>query len=415
MSGHRLLDARLRTILDSRGRRTLEAEVSLASGATGRGSAPTAIAPGCRERPLSAVPPLGRVAAERPWLALRGGDFEDEAAFDRALLALAPERGAGANVTLALSLAFWRAVADDLGVPLHRRIAACAETEPAMPRLLVNAFSGGVHVARAATGFQQVMGIPRGRDVVADIEAALALHDAAKAELRARGARWSLSASSGLVVEEASTAGMLRDLQAAIARLDPSTAPVSIGVDVAAEHLHGEDGTYRLDADVVSGAELLERLTRLAEEAGLGYVEDPFAPADEHLWRELTDRLGGRVCVVGDDLFATSAARVERRLAEGIVLKPSQAGAVSATLAAARAARAEGLALCVSHRSGETEDTFICDLAVGLGARWLKLGGPRRGDRVAKYNELLRLAAVVDRTTEPAGREIPSLTDLEAQ
>jgi enolase len=158
----------------------------------------------------------------------------------------------------------------------------------------------------------------------------------------------------------------------------------------------------------VTGHELMARLERLAADFPLVYLEDPFDARHTALWRELTGRLSGRVLVAGDDLFATSARRVDPALAGAVVLKPSQAGTVSATVAAARAARAAGMELCVSHRSGETDDPAICDLAVGLGARYLKLGGPRRGDRLAKYNQLLRLAE--DPAVAPAAR--PTSHDL---
>ena len=135
---------------------------------------------------------------------------------------------------------------------------------------------------------------------------------------------------------------------------------------------------------------------QLASAFGLVYVEDPFAPEDRDLWRELTSRLGDDVLVVGDDLFVTSAAYVDARIANAILLKPSQAGTVTATLETARTATQAGLELCVSHRSGETEDVAVCDLAVALGARYVKVGGPRRGDRVAKFNQLIRLAETVE-------------------
>jgi enolase len=176
-------------------------------------------------------------------------------------------------------------------------------------------------------------------------------------------------------------------------------------VDVAAEHLAAGGGAYRLNGGRVRGEELVERLERLARDHGLVYVEDPFAPEDAGLWRELTSRLGDRALVVGDDLFVTSAEYVEPGLANAILLKPSQAGTVTTTLEAARAARDAGLELCVSHRSGETEDVAICDLGVALGARYVKVGGPRRGDRIAKLNQLVRLAETVEPAAAPPPRD----------
>jgi enolase len=129
----------------------------------------------------------------------------------------------------------------------------------------------------------------------------------------------------------------------------------------------------------------------LCDRYPLVFLEDPFDPDDEAGWGEAMARLGGRTLIVGDDLFATTARRLRRDLAGGILLKMSQAGTVTAAIEAARAGLAGSFTLCVSHRSGETEDCGMCDFAVGIGARYLKLGGPRRGDRIAKYNQLIRL------------------------
>jgi enolase len=163
-------------------------------------------------------------------------------------------------------------------------------------------------------------------------------------------------------------------------------------VDVAAEHLHRQDGHYRFGESTISGAELLKRHLDLVKTYNMGFLEDPFDAADQHLWRELTKELQQTTCVVGDDLFATDSAKIEPGLATGIILKPNQTGTVTGVLSAARAAHEAGMLLCVSHRSGETEDTMMCDLAVAIGASFIKVGGPRRGDRTAKYNQLIRLA-----------------------
>ncbi|HEV2999818.1 MAG TPA: phosphopyruvate hydratase, partial [Solirubrobacteraceae bacterium] len=296
--------------------------------------------------------------------------------------------GAAADVTLALSIAGWRAAAAQAGEALHRRVAAAAGTTPAMPHPLVNVFSGGVHAAPRPDSFQQLMAVPCRATFAADAEAALAVWAEAERRLAGRGAAWTLSASSGMLVEGATSEELLAELHAVVSPHER----VGTGADVAAEHLAAGPGLYRLDGRTLAGPELLDLLDRLCAERELVFLEDPFAPEDEELWRELTERLAGRTAVVGDDLFATDAARMDRALATAVLLKPSQAGTVAATLDAARAALDAGIDLCVSHRSGETEDTFVCDLAVGLGALAQKVGGPRRGDRIAKYNQLLRLA-----------------------
>jgi len=242
---------------------------------------------------------------------------------------------------------------------------------------------------------------PDGASLADDLDVALRAYAAVERRLRERGVPISLSASSGFVVEGVPDERLLTELRETLE--DEGLGEVGAGVDVAAEHLAAGGGAYRLDGRRVRGEELVEHLERLASELRLVYVEDPFAPEDEGLWRELTSRLGETALVVGDDLFATSAAYVEPGLANAILLKPSQAGTVTATLEAARAAREAGLELCVSHRSGETEDVAVCDLAVALGARYVKVGGPRRGDRISKFNQLVRLAE----TVEPGGGREP--------
>lgn len=384
-------DVRVRTILDSRAQPTFEADVRLASGASGRGSSPAAIAPGSREQPISHVPPLDAAPAARPWSMLCGQGFANQMTFDEELEELATRQGLGANLTLALSLAYCRASAADRGVPLHIHLAQMTCNATSMPHPLINVFSGGIHRAREARCFQQLMLVPLLGTLAEEVRAGLQLFAALEERVATHDDRWWSSASSGMVVDGASTERLLNDLRTAIDHSGLPAGAVGLGVDVAAEHLLAGPDSYRFEDRVLSGEQLLAFLEALAREFELVYLEDPFAPHHAHLWRELTARLDGTVSVVGDDLFATRAEYVDRDLATAILLKPSQAGTLTATLDAARTARTQGLELCVSHRSGETEDTSICDLAVALGARYVKVGGPRRGDRIAKYNQLLRL------------------------
>jgi enolase 1/2/3 len=204
---------------------------------------------------------------------------------------------------------------------------------------------------------------------------------------RETGAR-SMSASSGLLLPDRTSEWQLGMLRRAAA--DVSAA---IGLDVAAEHLATGSGSYLFEGREYSSAALADLLLSLASRYRIEYVEDPFDPADTAAWEAfLPAARAAGVTVVGDDLFATDAALVRPGLADALLLKLSQAGTLTATLAAASRARAAGLGLVVSHRSGETEDTAMCDLAVAVGAEFIKVGGPRRGDRIAKYNQLLRLA-----------------------
>ena len=406
----RIEDLRLRGILDSRANPTVEADL-LVDGITGRGSCAVAIAPGRLERRRGLrTGRLGDMTASPTGELLRtsliGRPISGQHELDGLLRELDDRHELGADVTLAVSLAYARAATSLADRPLHQWIADLATVPPAtggarMPRLLVNAFSGGIHRDGAAASFQQVMLIPRTGGLLGDVAAALAGY----AEVERRADRPPISASSGLLVPEHDTEWHLETLSRAVAAgrdpgvdigADPAVdteAGADLGVDVAAEHLAAGDGRYRFEGAEHPAAEFADLLIDLARRFSITYIEDPFEPADTDAWEAFLPvaRAAG-VCVVGDDLFASDADRVRPGLADAVLLKPSQCGTLTTTVDAASAARAAGLRLVVSHRSGETEDTAMCDLAVAVGAEFIKIGGPRRGDRIAKYNQLLRLA-----------------------
>jgi enolase len=405
-----ITDLRLRGVLDSRARPTVEVDLVLGT-ATGRGSCAVAIAPGRLERrrrlhtgELGDLTdgPAGRVLRE----ALLGRAPGRPADLDALLRALDDQHGLGADVTLAVSLAYHRAAADRAGQPLHGWLAELAGTRPALPGLLVNAFSGGIHRSGETASFQQVMLVPGTGDLLADVRFALAAYEGLERAYPDAG----LSASSGLLVTGLDTIGQLAAVRRVIATAaEPAGAPrAAVGVDVAAEHLTAGAGRYRFEGREYPSPAFAALLLDLAREYGIEYLEDPFDPADTAAWAALVPKArDAGIRVVGDDLFASDATRVRADLADAVLLKPSQAGTVTATLDAAAAARAAGLSLVVSHRSGETEDTAMCDLAVAVGAELIKIGGPRRGDRLAKYNQLLRLA---ETTASEGGRvcHVPS-------
>jgi len=410
----RIESVRFLGILESRGRRTVEAELRFADGAVGVGSAPVAIAPGRREHQRSRIPRLGRLDDVAGFAALarflEARRFDSQAAFDDALVAEPAARDLGADVRLALSLAFWRAAARAAGETPLAALVSLAGLDPALPRPLVNLFSGGIHDPQRALPFQQIMLAADRGDLLANLDAALRLHDALGRRVRDAGRPWQLSASSGYVVPGVDHEELLRTVRQEIDALGLEAASMPLAVDVAAEHLwldgggsDGSGGAYRLGSRRLSGEQLFDHLVGLVESYGVGFIEDPFDAAHEDLWRRLGARLGKGCCVVGDDLFATDQRYLDPSLAGGIVLKLNQVGSVTHTLRTARAARAAGMRLCVSHRSGETEDAAMCDLAVAVGAAWIKIGGPRRGDRITKYNQLLRLAAELDTLPAAAG------------
>lgn len=392
---------RLRGILDSRSRVTLEAEITLGSGHTGIGSAPRAVAPGRLEHRRGPEPALGPVAARTVTAALTGTGLRSQHECDARLMELHEAGEAGSDLTLALSLAFARAVSTARRLPLYAYLMELyGASVPAMPRPVVNLFSGGIHRNGPPGSFQQVMVLPATGCVRTDIEVANQVFAAAEKAAERRFGPVPLSASSGLLVP-AGSGEQFAFAEAAVAESGYSEV-CTFGTDVAAEHLATGSGQYRVGDHKLTSEELADYLARLARKYPLSYLEDPFDPADSAGWDRLRGVLPASTTVVGDDLFATDAARIRPGQADGLVLKLSQAGTVTATLAAATAAREAGMLLTVSHRSGETEDTAMCDLAVAVAAELIKVGGPRRGDRLAKYNQLLRLDEAM-----PAGHPTP--------
>lgn len=398
----------LRGILDSRGQVTPEAEIRLPGDFVGTASCPVAIAPGRRERMRArsmAVGPLHPNEALRDVIGrLEGETFGTQRDFDARLEQLQTASGTGADITLALSLAFGRACAQVKGQSLCRYMCGLSNARPAMPHPLVNVFSGGIHGDRGRVPFQQIMVIPEFDSIEDDIRAALTIYESIESRMAGKGLIQGYSASSGLLVGQPYEA-LLEQLSRQIYVLGMGSN-VSIGLDVAAEHLKRADGRYDFAGRLLRGEELSAVHHDLIGRYPIRFLEDPFDPDDVHLWRKLTSAAADRVWVIGDDLFATNADYISKGLASGILLKMNQVGTLTATLRAAEAARSAEMILCISHRSGETEDAAMCDLAVAVGARFIKVGGPRRGDRTAKYNQLIRLAEELPdlSAARPSGR-----------
>jgi enolase len=403
-------ELKLRGILDSRARVTVEAELTINGTHTGLGSAPRAIAPGRLERRRGPDVTLGSVESPALRQAFCGHDINGQRDCDALLDEIGSVGEAGADLTLAVSLAYARAVAASQAKPLYRYLSGLLnglmDTVPKLPGLMVNVFSGGIHLDGPTAGFQQVMVLPATGTLIDDIRLASDVFAAAQRMTEQRFGQVGLSASSGLLVPLDSV-GQLELAASAIVAAGGSTA-CTLGVDVAAEHLAAGPGRYRFGSQELDSTAFARRLAEFATRYPLSYIEDPFDPADIAGWRQLRSMVTMAISLVGDDLFATDAERIDADLADGVLLKLSQAGTVTATLRAAAAARSAGMLIAVSHRSGETEDTAMCDLAAAVGADLIKVGGPRRGDRLAKYNQLLRLAEHVDGWRSPD----PSMTEL---
>lgn len=383
----------LRTILNSQGGRSLEANLRLADGSVGCGSAARAIVPGRRERSLTGSAPLGTMNDNVDIAELRdhlqGRSFQNQHEFDAVFSEDGPFAKLGSDIALALSISFCRAQARARGCSLKTLLDDLSDLEPKMPHPIVNIFSGGVHGGHIP--YQQLMIIPRHERLRDDVETALKVYAEIENLMRAQESLEGYSASSGMLTTLSDLHQLFDIIASTLERLGLAN-DVALGTDVAAEHLEQGDGTYKLGNDILTADELHAFHRRLLDDYNFCFYEDPFGPDDTAHWRELTGYASQNAMIVGDDLFATNAKNIDPGLATGILLKMNQVGTITGTLDAAVAARKAGMRLCVSHRSKETEDTAMCDLAVAVGADLIKVGGPRRGDRIAKYNQLLRLA-----------------------
>jgi enolase len=401
-----------REVLDSRGRPTVEAEVALADGSRGRASVPSGASTGqfeaheLRDRDphryggLGVRNAVGHVRGEIA-AALIGLDGHDQQAVDAAMLELdgTPTLARlGANATLAVSLATCRAVARSQGRHLYERMGELAGVAPRLPVPMVNILSGGLHAGRGMD-FQDFLAMPvRAESVGHAIEIVGRVRTAAIDVSKRRGLPTLLAdeggLSPGLETGREALLMMVESIEAAGLRPGDD---VAIAIDVAASTFVARNGGYRLEREGrdCGAEELVQMFSAWLAEFPIASIEDGLGEEDWDGWRILSAKLGGRVQLVGDDLFTTHPARLERgireSIANGVLVKANQNGTLSGTLAVIAQARAAGYATIVSARSGETEDAFMSDLAVGAAAGQIKIGSLRTSSTVAKYNQLLRI------------------------
>ena len=402
-----------REILDSRGNPTVEAEVTLADGAVGRGCAPSGastgefealeLRDGDRDRYLGrgvtgAVEHINTVIAR----AVAGMDAADLYAVDAALLAAdgtQDKSHLGANAVLAVSIAACRAAAASLGLPLYRFLGGAAARRLPVP--MMNILNGGAHAANTVDT-QEFMILPVGAPSFREaLRMCAEVFHALQAILKSRGLAASVGDEGGFAPDLAGDEEAIETILAAVERAGYRPgADFMLALDAAASEWKdpaGGKGHYKLPK---SGAActtrgLIAHWKSLAEKYPILSIEDGLDEEDWEGWQQLTRELGGRVQLVGDDLFVTNTRRLAEGIARGcgnaILIKPNQIGTVSETLEAVRLAHKAGYAAVASHRSGETEDTAIADLAVALNTCQIKAGAPCRTERVAKYNRLLRI------------------------
>jgi enolase len=402
-----------RQILDSRGRPTVEVDVHLADGSSGRASVPSGASTGTHEAhelrdggPQYEGRGVGRAVANvNGEIAgvLAGRDACEQRAIDRCLLELDGSPGLerlGANAVLGVSLAACRAAAAHRRLPLYAHIAELAGSrEITMPMPMVNILSGGLHAGRGMD-VQDFLVIPAAATSIAEaIELAGRVRSAAARVMERRGLPTLLADEGGLSPALASGREALALLVESIdaAGLRPAVE-AAIAIDVAATALWDRGaGAYRLarEGRMAGSGEMIAMAEDWVREFPVVSIEDALDEEDWPGWKRLTERLGERIRLVGDDLFTTNLGRVRRGIgqgvANGVLVKPNQNGTLTGTLDVIAAARAAGYAPVVSARSGETEDPFIADLAVGTAAGQIKIGSVRCGERLAKYNQLLRI------------------------
>jgi len=400
----RVAEVGARQILDSRGNPTVEAEVRLESGAFGRAAVPSGASTGVHEalelrdggsewggkgvgRAVENV--RGEIAA-----AVRGMDADDQAGLDRRLVELdgTPNKGRlGANAILGVSLAAAKAAAAEAGVSLFRHLGGAAARTLPVP--LLNVVNGGAH-AQNSIDLQEFMLVPAGASSFLEaLRIGAETFHALRGVLHERGLSTGVGDEGGFAPDLASSEEAIEAILEAASRAGHRDR-VAIALDPASTEFYA-DGVYRFEGREADGAAMADFYASLAERFPLVSIEDGVAEDDWDAWRTLTSRLGGGLQLVGDDVFVTNPERLQRGIDDGvanaILVKVNQIGTLTETLEAIGLAQSNGYAAVISHRSGETEDTTIADLAVATNAGQIKAGAPSRTDRIAKYNQLLRI------------------------
>jgi enolase len=412
-----------RQILDSRGNPTVEAELSLRSGAYGRAAVPSGASTGEFEATelrdggeawggkgvSQAVRNVEREIAD----AIRGSDALDQRGLDEALIALdgTPNKSRlGANAILAVSLAAAHAAAAEEGLPLWRYLGG--EAARILPVPMMNVLNGGVH-ADNKVDFQEFMVVPCGASSYSEsLRMGTEVFHALRKTLHDRGLATAVGDEGGFAPDldsnEAALEALIEGIRAAGYEPDRD---VAIAMDPATSELYA-DGAYVLDSEgrALSASELADYWADIVDRYPVLSLEDGMDEEDWEGWKALTDRLGDRIQLVGDDLFVTNVERLRRGIESGvansILIKVNQIGTLTETLDAIRVARDAGYTAVMSHRSGETEDVTIADLAVATGCGQIKTGAPSRSDRVAKYNQLLRIEEALGGDAEFPGRSV---------
>ncbi|MEO8295974.1 MAG: phosphopyruvate hydratase [Gemmatimonadota bacterium] len=423
-----IIEVHGREIIDSRGNPTVEAEVTLASGAQGRAAVPSGASTGEHEANelrdndakryggkgvLDAVRNVNEVIGPR----LEGMAAEEQIAIDAVMLetdGTPSKSNLGANAILAVSLAVARAAAQECGLPLYRYLGG--PLAHVLPVPMMNILNGGAHASNNVDA-QEFMIVPIGADDFSEgLRMGVEVFHALKKVLGKKGLSTAVGDEGGfapmLPSNEAALDAVMEAIQAA--GYDPGK-DIAISLDVAASELY-QDGEYvfkKGDGTKRSARQLVELYASWVDRYPIVSIEDGLAEDDWDGWAILTEALQDRVQLVGDDLFVTNVDRlgrgIENGIANAILIKVNQIGTLTETMQCIELAKSSSYGVIISHRSGETEDTFIADLAVATGAGQIKTGSASRTDRVAKYNQLLRIAEELGDVAHYPGRDLYSL------
>ena len=404
-----IVDVIAREILDSRGNPTVEADVVLESGVSGRAAVPSGASTGSREAielrdgdaarfhgkgVTKAVENVNTEICE----AVLGLDASEQALIDRALIELDGTENKsrlGANAILAVSCAVAKAAAEESSLPLYRYLGGAGEMQLPVP--LMNVINGGAH-ANNRIDLQEFMIVPLGAPTFREaLRYGAEVFQTLKKLIDERGMHTTVGDEGGFAPDLPSNEAALQLLMEAIDRAGYSAGTdIALAVDAAASEFYS-DGAYRLEAEnrALRGTEWADVLTTWCDKYPIISIEDGMAENDWDGWKYLTDRLGTKVQLVGDDVFVTNTRILKEGIARGIansiLIKINQIGTLSETFAAITMANRAAYTAVVSHRSGETEDSMIADIAVGTNAGQIKTGSLSRSDRIAKYNQLLRI------------------------
>ncbi len=416
-----IADVHARQILDSRGNPTVEVDVTLEDGSMGRAAVPSGASTGAHEAVelrdgdksrwggkgvQKAVEAVNGDIAE----AIVSLDAEDQIGIDREMIELdgTENKGRlGANAILGASLATAKAAADARGLPLYRYVGGVDSN--LLPTPMMNILNGGVH-ADNGIDFQEFMVMPVGAPSFAEgLRCGAEIFHALKSGLHQAGLSTAVGDEGGFAPAVSSAREGLDYIEKAVSAAGYTLGKdVLLALDCAASEYY-KDGAYRMTGEgkTLSSAQNADFLADLAANYPIASIEDGMAEDDWDGWKALTDQLGARVQLVGDDLFVTNVKRLEQGIADGIAnsirIKVNQIGSLTETIDAVKMAQSNGYTAVMSHRSGETEDSTIADLAVALGCGQIKTGSLARSDRTAKYNQLLRIEEELGDTARYAG------------